>query len=77
MFAIEFQARVQDGVIEIPAEYRDQLTEVVRVVSLTQERTQPTGIIARLLEHPINGPTFVPLTRDEIYHISTTSPAAV
>ena len=67
MFAIEFQARVKDGVIEIPAEYCDQLTESVRVIILTQERAQKTGIIARLIAHPIDDPTFVPLTRDEIY----------
>jgi hypothetical protein len=67
MFAIEFQARVKDGVIEIPHEYRDQLTESVRVIILASERPQGTGIIARLLAHPLHDPTFVPLTRDEIY----------
>ena len=67
MFAIEFQARVKDGVIEIPKEYRDQLTESVRVIILASERPGGTGIIARLLEHPLQDPTFVPMTRDEIY----------
>jgi hypothetical protein len=67
MFAIEFQAQVKNGVIEIPAAYRDQLTESVRVIILTPDRPQATGIIARLLETPLEDPTFVPLTRDEIY----------
>lgn len=67
MFAVEFQARVKGGVIEIPEEYRDHLGEVVRVIILTPERAQGTGIIAHLLEHPIQDPTFVPLSRDEIY----------
>ena len=71
MFAIEFQARVKDGVIEIPEEYRDQLTESVRVIILTPAHSRGTGMIARLLEHPIQDPTFVPMTRDEIYQDRT------
>ncbi len=67
MFAIEFQARVKDGLIEIPEEYRDRLTESVRVIILAPERSRGTGIIARLLDRPIQDPTFVPMTRDEIY----------
>jgi len=67
MVAIEFQARVKDGVIEVPVEYRNQLADSVRVIILTPDRTQRSGIIARLLEQPIQDPTFVPLKRDEIY----------
>ncbi len=71
MFAIEFQARIKDGMIEIPKEYRDQLTESVRVIILAPERPQGTGIIARLLAHPLQDPAFVPMTRDEIYQDRT------
>jgi hypothetical protein len=71
MFAIEFQAQVKDGVIEIPEEYRDQLTESVRVIILTPERLAGPGIIARLLAHPIQDSTFAPMTRDEIYQDRT------
>ncbi|GAB4201199.1 MAG: hypothetical protein OHK0022_22950 [Roseiflexaceae bacterium] len=67
MHAIEFQARIRNGVIEIPESYRSHLGEIVRVIILTPERPQGTGIIARLLEHPIYDPTFTPLSRDEIY----------
>lgn len=67
MVAIEFQAQVKDGVIEVPAAYRAQLAESVRVIILTPDRTQETGILARLLETPLDDATFIPLTRDEIY----------
>ena len=67
MVAIEFQAQVKDGIIEVPEVYRDKLADSVRVIILTPDRTQATGILARLLETPIDDPTFVPLTRDEIY----------
>lgn len=67
MFAIEFQAQIKNGVIEIPVAYRDQLADSVRVIILTPERPQTTGMLVRLLETPIDDPTFVPLTRDEIY----------
>jgi hypothetical protein len=67
MVAIEFQAQIKDGVIEVPAAYRDQLTETVRVIILTPDRSQGTGILDRLLEAPIDDSTFTPFTRDEIY----------
>jgi hypothetical protein len=71
MIAIEFQTRVKDGMIEVPDEYRDQLVGAVRVIVLTQPPKQPRGIIAELLEHPIDDPAFVPLTREEIYRDRT------
>jgi hypothetical protein len=67
MFAIEFQAQIKNGVIEIPTEYLDELGDVVRVIILAPERPQRSGMIQQLLEHPIQDPTFVPLKRDELY----------
>jgi len=67
MFAIEFQTRVKNGIIEVPAEYQNQINGSVRVIVMTPDRARDTGIIARLLDHPIQDDTFVPLTRDEIY----------
>jgi len=71
MIAIEFQTRVKDGMIEVPTEYRDQLIGAVRVIVLTQPPTLSGGIIAELLEHPINDPSFTPLPREEIYRDRT------
>ena len=32
MYAVEFQAKIKEGTIEIPLQYRDQLQEVVKVL---------------------------------------------
>ena len=68
MIAIEFQTNVKDGTIEVPAQYRTIFTGPVRVILLSQDTRRPSKIIHRLLEHPIEDPTFNPLTRDEIYN---------
>jgi hypothetical protein len=67
MIAIEFQTTVKNGVIEVPEEYLEQLTDAVRVIILAPEKPAGTGIIARLLADPIRDPNFVPMTRDKIY----------
>lgn len=71
MAAIEFQAHIKNGVIEVPAEYRDQLTESVRVIILTHSSTRSSGMIEHLLKHPIQDSAFVPLKRDEMYQDRT------
>jgi hypothetical protein len=38
MVAIEFQAQIKNGVIEIPEAYRDQLAESVRVIILPPDK---------------------------------------
>ncbi len=39
MDAVEFEAIIKDGVIEVPAEYRDRFREPVRVILLAPERS--------------------------------------
>ncbi len=68
MIAIEFQAHVKDGTIEVPLEYRDQLPGTVRVIILRTEVSKARNIIERMLKHPIQDPAFTPLHRDEMYH---------
>lgn len=68
MFAIEFQARVKNGTMEIPQEYRNQVQESVRVILLVPEHSSKLGMIGSLLEHLIQDPTFRPLSRNEIYN---------
>ncbi|HEY0602985.1 MAG TPA: hypothetical protein VGD58_08735 [Herpetosiphonaceae bacterium] len=67
MIAFEFQTSIKDGVIEVPAEYRDQLFGTVRVIILAPTTQQSGGIISQLLANPIQDEQFTPLTRDEIY----------
>lgn len=68
MIAIEFQTRLKDGAIEVPAEYRDQLSGTIRVIILRTEQQRTSKIIERMLQHPIHDPTFTPLRRDDIYN---------
>ena len=67
MHAIEFQAKVRDGTIEIPAQYRDRVQEMVRVIILTEETGNGTNLIEQLLQRPLRCRGFQPLLRDEIH----------
>ena len=78
MFAIEFQSRIRNGVIEVPAEYRERLRresegDVVRVIVLTGEMAEEQDPSARpdvldeLLANPIRVKDFKPLNRDETH----------
>ncbi|OCQ99994.1 hypothetical protein BCD64_02630 [Nostoc sp. MBR 210] len=68
---IQFNAKVNDGKIEIPVEYQDEIhnAEIVQIVilkPLSQKKRFPqTGIIAQLTANPIQIDNFKPLTREE------------
>ena len=68
MNAVEFQAHVRNGTIEIPIEYRNDVKGTVRVIVLSSERLAQPDIIDRLLAEPLQVDHFRPLTREEIYH---------
>ena len=67
--AVEFQAIVKNGMIEIPREYRQRLSQRVRVIVLAEEerKAQPASLIDDLLLNPIKIEGFRPLTRDEAH----------
>jgi hypothetical protein len=72
METIEFQAKIKNGVIEIPGEYSQELndSEMVEVTIkriVKKKRIAKTGIIARLIENPILVENFKPLTREEAH----------
>ena len=68
MFTFEFQAKPENGHIEIPAEYKDKIVGTVRVIVLSQEQSVGTAdMIDWLLEHPLEVESFAPLTREEIH----------
>jgi hypothetical protein len=68
MHAYEFKAKPENGLIEIPAEYKDKIVGTVRVIVLSQEqRVGTTDMVDRLLEHPFEIENFAPLTREEVY----------
>jgi hypothetical protein len=67
MIAIEFDAQVTNGQIEIPNQHRSQLQGTVHVVVFPQSETKGTNKIDELLRQPIQMPTFQPLTRDQAH----------
>ncbi len=68
MYAFEFQAKPQNGRIEIPAEYKEKIKGTVRVIVLSQEESNGSaGMIDHLLEHPLEIDDFAPFTREEVY----------
>lgn len=68
MYAVEFRAKIKDGLIEIPDQYRKHLTHQVRVIVLTEENLEAASTyIDQLLMTPTLIDDFRPLTRDEVY----------
>jgi hypothetical protein len=67
MYTVEFQAKVKNGSIEIPEEYRTRFKERVHVILFAEEESTAANFIDHLLQHPVQLPGFKPLTRDEIY----------
>jgi hypothetical protein len=71
MHVIEFQAKPENGRIEIPAEHKDKINGTVRVIVLSQEKSiGAADMIDRLLEQPIEIENFTPLAREEVYERS-------
>ena len=67
MFTIEFQARIDNGAIELPEKYRDRLKGPVRVILVGEGESSSGNMIDELLARPLQIPDFRPLSRDEIY----------
>ncbi len=63
MYAIEFQAKVKNGTIEIPSQYRDKLSQTVKVVVLAEAEDKSNNLIDDLLETPLRIKGFKPLSR--------------
>jgi hypothetical protein len=66
--AVEFQAKIQNGLIQIPDEYKQELAEGddIKVIVLVKKKSFPKkDIIDELTENPVqvNGL----LSREEIY----------
>lgn len=67
MYAVEFEAKIKSGTIEIPPQYRDSLKEVVKVIILADGQEETVNLIDQLLKSPLKIEGFQPLARDEIY----------
>jgi hypothetical protein len=71
MQAVEFQTRVENGVITIPDEYKQELTDgaVVKVTVAKQptKKISETGILAELARNPVRVAGIRSITRDEMH----------
>lgn len=67
MRVIEFQTYIEQGTIEVPSQYIDQVKGRARVIILTDEADDDIDMVEYLLDHPYHIKDFKPLTRDEIY----------
>ena len=68
MVTVEFHAKIKDGTIHIPAKYRRNLKEKVRVILVSEEeRKKTSNFLRELLDSPVKIANFKPLSRDEAY----------
>lgn len=69
MFSIEFKANIQNGIIQIPDEYKQEFEqqENVKVIVTKQEKLPTKDLIEELLTYPIVVNEFRPFKREEIY----------
>ncbi len=67
MHAIEFQARVKNGTIAIPKEYKGRIKSRVRVILMVEEDTITNDYIGELLQNPIKVSSFQPLGRKQTH----------
>ncbi|MEH2314547.1 MAG: hypothetical protein V7K35_24810 [Nostoc sp.] len=67
--AVEFQAKIQNGLIQIPDEYKQELGEGedIKVIVLVKKKSsRQRDIIDELTENPVQVDGF--LNREEIYN---------
>ena len=68
MSVITFHTTIHDGMIQIPAEYRDDLPPQVQVIVLPDETAaHAVDFIEHLLTHPLECPDFRPFAREGLY----------
>ena len=70
--AVEFKAKIKQGIIEIPEEYQQDLREdsEVQVIVIKQnKKISITGIIAQLTQKPVAVKGIRQLNREEIHQL--------
>ena len=67
MEAIEFKSKIKNGVILIPEKYKQKIGNTVKVIVITEKKTNRSDIIDKLLANPIKTKNFSPLSREKIY----------
>lgn len=64
---IEFEAKVENGKIEVPNDFQINIEGTVYVTIATKKKREGKSYLRELIDNPIELPPFKPLTRDEIY----------
>ncbi|HEY9701809.1 MAG TPA: hypothetical protein V6C58_05155 [Allocoleopsis sp.] len=66
---LEFRAKIKQGVIEIPSEYKPNLLEgmEVKIIIASEEQKPKKRLMDELAENPISVKGLPKLTRDEIH----------
>lgn len=71
MVPVEFQARVENGIIVVPDEYKQVIanhdTVTVVVSNQPKKRISQTGLIAALTRNPVAVPGIRSITREEMH----------
>jgi hypothetical protein len=71
MMTVEFQARVKNGVIVVPEEYKQDLSEgssvKVTLVKQPKKRISETKILAELMRNPLPVSGVRSITREEMH----------
>ncbi|PSB23766.1 hypothetical protein [Stenomitos frigidus] len=71
MVPVEFQAKVENGVIVVPEEYKQSLAEAntvkVTVLKPVQKKTPRPDIMDELAQNPVSVPGIRSITRDEMH----------
>ncbi|MBR8832899.1 MAG: hypothetical protein DSM106950_02355 [Stigonema ocellatum SAG 48.90 = DSM 106950] len=71
MSTVEFQAKVENGIIIVPEEYKQELAEVstVKIVVLKQlkKQTMQFDIMDELAQKPVSVPGIRSITREEMH----------
>jgi len=71
MIEVEFQAKVQNGIIVIPEEYQSDLAEVEQVKVTLRKLTKPPffedEFISQLLQNPVPVAGIRHITREEMH----------
>jgi len=67
MYAVEFKAKIVNGVIEVPQNYITNLGEEVKVILLKEDEVKNDDIITKLLTSPITVKEINVKSRGDLY----------
>ena len=68
MVTVQFQAKIKNGVIQVPKKYQGKFNDNVRVVlRVESKKAAPSNYLDVLMAHPVKVKNFQRLTREQVY----------